>query len=181
LCFLHSDGLGFNNPATLAKLWAKEPLRFNDKCTPYWLKTSSEITNFKCNIPPDEAERLIKHVLFENMTHAIYTVSSASILGSVAIIVCINRFERKTALTQSFVLLAVVLAAASASFHALFEQGNKHTILIFFWVVISFIFSFGPNTLTFIVSGTWSHFQVDASQDSPSRSFLQSKATKCKC
>lgn len=100
----------------------------------------------------EEAEDLIGQVLRTNMTHAIYTVSIASILGSVAVIACINRFERKTALTQSFVFLTVVLAAASGSFHVLFQQGDKHVILIVFWVVISFMFSFGPNTLTFIVS-----------------------------
>lgn len=91
---------------------------------------------------PEVAEYLIAEVLLKNMTHAIYTVSIASILGSVAVIACINRFERKTALTLSFALLTVVLAAASGSFHLLFQQGDRHIALIVFWIAISFMFSF---------------------------------------
>ena len=38
-----------------------------------------------------------------------------------------------------------------ASFEALFHQEGKNIVLIIFWMIISFLFSFGPNTLTFIV------------------------------
>jgi PHS family inorganic phosphate transporter-like MFS transporter len=98
------------------------------------------------------AETLIHTVLEHNMTHAIYTVSIASIVGSIAMIVLVNRLDRRMMLICTFWLLAVVLLVASLSFRALFHNGGLHIVLIVYWVVISFLFSFGPNTLTFIVS-----------------------------
>ena len=105
------------------------------------------------------ADTLVGTVLESNMLRAIYTVSIASLLGSFLIIATINRFNRKHMLTITFCLLASVLLAAFASFKALFHQGGLHVVLIMFWVIISFLFSFGPNTLTFIVSSSYPTFE----------------------
>uniref|UniRef100_A0A2D3VGD6 Major facilitator superfamily (MFS) profile domain-containing protein n=1 Tax=Ramularia collo-cygni TaxID=112498 RepID=A0A2D3VGD6_9PEZI len=161
MCWLLLDfafyGLGFNNPSTLAKLWTTQDLTYSAD-PPYWLETSGivndtiagvEIVNGTAN--GAIAEALIGRVLERNMLRAIYTVSIASILGSLLVIVLINRFDRKHMLTITFGLLAIVLFAACGSFKALFHQESLHIVLIMFWVVISFLFSFGPNTLTFVI------------------------------
>lgn len=88
------------------------------------------------------------------MTRGLYTFSLAAIVGSFAIILAIDWVNRKKMLTFTFCVLAAVLAAAAGSFKALFHKEGLHIILIMFWNLISFLFSFGPNTLTFIVSLT---------------------------
>lgn len=153
-----ADGLGFNNPSTLAKLWTSRDLAYAAD-PPYWLATSGianatidgvDVINGTAN--GIIADALIETVLESNMLRAIYTVSIASILGSNLVIALINRFDRKHMLTITFGLLAIVLFAACGSFKVLFHNGSLNIVLIMFWVVISFLFSFGPNTLTFIVS-----------------------------
>jgi PHS family inorganic phosphate transporter-like MFS transporter len=106
------------------------------------------------DIWPDNVEStpLIKAVLRENMTTAIYTVSISSILGLVLLIFLINKLDRRRTLTVTFLILAGLLFVACGSFEALFHQEDRHILLIVLWVAISFFFSFGPNTLTFIVS-----------------------------
>jgi PHS family inorganic phosphate transporter-like MFS transporter len=106
------------------------------------------------DIWPDNVEStpLIKAVLRENMTTAIYTVSISSILGLILLIFLINKLDRKQTLTVTFLILAGLLFVACGSFEALFHQPDRHVLLIVLWVAISFFFSFGPNTLTFIVS-----------------------------
>lgn len=103
-------------------------------------------------IDPADSAVLIHDVLRTNMTHAIFTNSISSIIGSLLVIALINRFDRKNMLTLTFALLAILLIVVCASFKALFHKEALHIILIVFWVVISLLFSFGPNTLTFIVS-----------------------------
>lgn len=148
-----ADGLGFNNPSTLAKLWSSQYLQYPPDA-PWWLRTSdflnatiggeSIINGTFAN--GSIAEPLIHDVLDNNMTHAVYTVSIASILGSIAMIMMINHFDRKDMLTGTFVILGFVLIIVCASFKALFHQGAKHIVLIVFWIVISFLFQFGPNS-----------------------------------
>lgn len=86
-----------------------------------------------------------------NMKDAIFTYSISAILGSIAIIASIDWINRKHMLTFTFVVLAVILAAAASSFMEL-AGTDTHYVLVVFWIFISFLFSFGPNTLTFIVS-----------------------------
>ncbi|KAF2171348.1 hypothetical protein M409DRAFT_18465 [Zasmidium cellare ATCC 36951] len=151
-------GLGFNNPSTLAKLWSSQYLQYPPDA-PWWLRTSDflnatiggEVIINGTFANDSIAEPLIHDVLGNNMTHAVYTVSIASILGSIAMIMMINHFDRKDMLTGTFVILGFVLIIVCASFKALFHQGAKHIVLIVFWIVISFLFQFGPNTLTFII------------------------------
>lgn len=150
---LFADGLGFNNPSTLAKLWSSQHLQYPDHA-PWWLRTSDylnatiggEVIINGTFANGTIAAPLIHDVLENNMTHAVYTVSIASILGSIFMIMMINHFDRKDMLTGTFIILGLVLIVVCASFKALFHQGAKHIVLIVFWIVISFLFQFGPNS-----------------------------------
>jgi PHS family inorganic phosphate transporter-like MFS transporter len=86
------------------------------------------------------------------MTRGIGTFPIAAILGSIAIIACIDWINRKHMLTFTFCALAVVLAVAAGSIQVLSRQNLTRYILVILWNLTSFLFSFGPNTLTFIVS-----------------------------
>lgn len=144
----------------MAKLWSSTPLNFpTNPPAPWWLKTSDVVNSTIDGIvitnglfPGNHtiATPLIHQVLENNMLHAIYTVSIASITGSILMIAFIDHFDRKTLLTTTFFIVGLVLIVVSTSFKSLF-QNDLHVILIMFWVIISFLFSFGPNTLTFII------------------------------
>ena len=156
----------------MSKLWSSADLPDLPGDAPYWLTSSSatNVTGFKVvngsfHIDPADQGALIHDVLMTNMTHGIYTVSISSILGSLAVIALINRFDRKNMLTISFSLLAVLLIVACGSFKALFHQGDRHIVLIMLWVLISLLFSFGPNTLTFIVSERLATQYLDTETD----------------
>lgn len=122
------DGLGFSAPKMLAILWSD----------------ASDASDIAEASSSNESFRT-------NMKFAIYTYSIAAILGSIAIIASIDWINRKHMLTFTFLVLAMVLAAAAGSFTELAGKG-AHYVLVVFWIFISFLFSFGPNTLTFIVS-----------------------------
>jgi PHS family inorganic phosphate transporter-like MFS transporter len=158
-----------DNPSVLSKLWASKDLVFMaNGTTPTWFQNSIvqpsriEVTYSNGTLSqlelgdiwPDNVEStpLIKAVLRENMTTAIYTVSISSILGLILLIFLINKLDRRRTLTVTFLILAGLLFVACGCFEALFHQEDRHILLIVLWVAISFFFSFGPNTLTFIVS-----------------------------
>ncbi|CAK3954423.1 Repressible high-affinity phosphate permease [Lecanosticta acicola] len=162
-------GMGFNNPSTLAKLWTNQDIQFSSN-SPWWLNSSSIVNatidgvavvngtvtaatmvdgvNYTAG---SVAGPLIHPVLEANILHAIYTVSIASILGSILMIATINRFDRKDMLTVTFFAIGILLIIVASSFAALFHHESLYVLLIVFWAVISFLFSFGPNTLTFII------------------------------
>jgi PHS family inorganic phosphate transporter-like MFS transporter len=128
------DGLGFSTPTTLKLLWPPKP------------------------------EHGIKDELSNNMTRGIETFPIAGILGSIAIIACIDWINRKHMLTLTFCVLAIVLAVAAGSIEVLsrkdtFSSYSARYILVILWNLASFLFSFGPNTLTFIVSSNRSTWQ----------------------
>lgn len=87
------------------------------------------------------------------MERGIGTFPVAAILGSIAIIACIDWINRKHMLTFTFCALAAVLAVSAGSIQVLSrEEDYRRYILVILWNLTSFLFSFGPNTLTFIVS-----------------------------
>ena len=129
------DGLGFSAPSTLEKLWAYAP------------------------ITDDATEKSIEVKLRKNMRHGIFTFSIAAIAGSIFVIAIIDWVNRKHMLTFTFSLLTIVLALAAATFDKLFQKGELRIVLIMFWNLISFLFSAGPNTLTFIVSPSLTRVQ----------------------
>jgi PHS family inorganic phosphate transporter-like MFS transporter len=131
-------GLGFNNPGTMAKLWTgrRQP---NVQTTPSWLLNS-----------PFGDEGTIRQVLRANAKNTTLTTSIASILGALAVICMINRFDRRRALIWSFAALALALLVLAILFHFLFHT-EAHWVLVIFYALIQFGFAFGPNTLTFII------------------------------
>ncbi|KAM0723936.1 hypothetical protein Q7P37_000927 [Cladosporium fusiforme] len=131
-------GLGFNNPGTMAKLWTakRQP---NRPSTPSWLLNSSY-----------GDDGTIRQVLLANAKNTTLTTSIASILGALAVIALINRFDRRKAMIWAFALLALALLVLAILFNYLFHT-IYHWVLVIFYALVQFAFAFGPNTLTFIL------------------------------
>ncbi|QIW95812.1 hypothetical protein AMS68_001330 [Peltaster fructicola] len=156
-------GMGFNSPGTLAKLWTDRPINF-DRDAPYWQKNSDvyyPLVNgtFLNGTSGLVAAPAIKEVLTSTMKHAIYTTSIAAILGSSFYIGFAHMINRRHMLIGTFFALSVLLAITAGAFKALYHDGDAngspisggHVVLIFLWALIQLFFSFGPNTLTFVM------------------------------
>lgn len=122
----------------MAKLWTRHR-QPNRPSTPSWLLNSSY-----------GDDGTIRQVLLANAKNTTLTTSIASILGALAVIALINRFDRRRAMIWAFALLALALLVLALLFTHLFHTAY-HWVLVVFYAVIQFAFAFGPNTLTFII------------------------------
>jgi PHS family inorganic phosphate transporter-like MFS transporter len=123
----------------MAKLWTSAD-KTNAESMPSWLLNS-----------PLGEDGTIRQVLLANAKNNSLTTSVASILGAVAIIVLINRIDRRRALIFSFAFLSLALLVLAVLFHYLFHT-SAHWVLVIFYALVQFGFAFGPNTLTFIMA-----------------------------
>ena len=130
---------GFNNPGTLAKIWTSQRAK-TEKSTPTWLLNSAAVNQ----------DGSIFSVLNSNAIEAIVTVSIWSLLGCALLVNRINFVDRRYTLIWTSILLAVLLLATGISFPYLFHRGG-HPILIALYAVIQLFFSYGPNTLLFVI------------------------------
>ncbi|KAH9827813.1 phosphate transporter protein [Teratosphaeria destructans] len=138
-------GLGFNNPGTMAKIWSTKDIPQDVIDT-----TSSWLLNSSAAAAGNHHD--IYHVLRSNMRESLVTVCAGSILGCAAIIYAIEKLDRRKLLTRSFLALSAGLLVTGLSFKSLFHHGTLSYILPVFYGLIQFGFSFGPNTLTFVMA-----------------------------
>ncbi|KAF2772345.1 MFS general substrate transporter [Teratosphaeria nubilosa] len=138
-------GLGFNNPGTMAKIWTTKDISQDVIDT-----TSSWLLNSSAAAAGNHHD--IYHVLCSNMRESLVTVCVGSILGCAAIIYAIEKLDRRKLLIRSFLALSAGLLVTGASFKSLFHHGTLSYILPAFYGLIQFGFSFGPNTLTFVMA-----------------------------
>ncbi|KAK4958292.1 hypothetical protein LTR10_004718 [Elasticomyces elasticus] len=131
-------GLGFNSPSTMAKLWTDGPMPTCGE-VPAYLTVSSV-----------GKDGNIYQVLYSNARQSLLTTSIASCVGSLALILAINHIDRRIMLIWSFIVLAVLLLVTGIVFLQVFHTtGYAATIVLY--ALNQLVFSFGPNTLTFII------------------------------
>ncbi|KAK3648358.1 hypothetical protein LTR56_007475 [Elasticomyces elasticus] len=131
-------GLGFNSPSTMAKLWTDGPMPTCGE-VPAYLTVSSVGKGGN-----------IYQVLYSNARQSLLTTSIASCVGSLALILAINHIDRRVMLIWSFIALAVLLLVTGIVFLQVFHTtGYAATIVLY--ALNQLVFSFGPNTLTFII------------------------------
>ncbi|KAK4901719.1 hypothetical protein LTR27_001491 [Elasticomyces elasticus] len=131
-------GLGFNSPSTMAKLWTDGPMPTCGE-VPAYLTVSSVGKGGN-----------IYQVLYSNARQSLLTTSIASCVGSLALILAINHIDRRVMLIWSFIALAVLLLVTGIVFLQVFHTtGYAATIVLYAFNQL--VFSFGPNTLTFII------------------------------
>ncbi|KAK3675530.1 hypothetical protein LTR78_004613 [Recurvomyces mirabilis] len=165
LMYDSSYGMGFNSPGQIAKLFASQHVQFNNDA-PWWQTNSAVVNLTSLGIingtyaDGTTADFTIKEILKTNMTHGIFITSIAAIAGSLVFVGTVHLLNRRLMLIATFFTLAGLLALTSGLFKVLFQDGANystpqpggHVGLILLWAVMQFLFAFGPNTLTFIVS-----------------------------
>jgi PHS family inorganic phosphate transporter-like MFS transporter len=94
----------------------------------------------------------IDHVLKDNSVRSLLIVSIASFLGSMAAIVTINRFRRKSILVATFLLLSVLFAVCGGTLLSATRGHRSHVVSTVFYALLQFMFNLGPNTVIFILA-----------------------------
>ena len=155
-------GLGINNPRLLAAIWAS---------------TNPEPTHLEDWQNPFDPSSNMYYELFDNARQYIITISIGSMLGSIALIILIDKFRRNTWLTWSFITLAIVFTITAATLKAV-EFQPAHPLTVVLYIICQFLFNLGklqrlwiisphslltsmikgPNGLTFIVSILTQHY-----------------------
>ncbi|KAK0270737.1 hypothetical protein LTR35_014019 [Friedmanniomyces endolithicus] len=131
-------GLGFNSPTTMAKLWTSGPMPACGDVPAYLF------------ISIVGAGGNIYQVLYSNARQSLLKTSIASCVGSIALILAINHIDRRVTLIWTFVALAILLLITGIVFLQVFHtSGYAATIVLYAFSQL--VFSFGPNTLTFIL------------------------------
>lgn len=157
--------MGFNSPGQIAKLFATQPVQFGPDA-PWWQTNSAVVNVSSLGVTNGTyadgtiADDTITQILRSNMKHGIYITSIAAILGSAVFVGTVHLLNRRVMLIWTFFTLAALLALTSGLFKVMFQDGawygtsqpGGHIGLILLWAVMQFLFAFGPNTLTFIVS-----------------------------
>lgn len=111
--------------------------------TPSWLLWSVAING----------DHSIFTVLKNNAIECIATVSVWALLGCALMTYRINGIDRKLTLIWSSILSAGLLLATAIAFPYCFHKEGSHVVLIVLYAAIQFCFSYGPNTLLFIIPG----------------------------
>lgn len=133
-------GLGINNPHTLARLWASDPVHSNIKDVPNWVSDLTQISD-------DGVLPSIYQVLEENGRNSILTVSLGSIVGSIILIKVINYIPRKKVLSWSFLWLAALLAITGGSYFRAFHS-DFHAVSIVLYALCQLSFNLGEYLST---------------------------------
>ena len=132
-------GLGLNKANTLAKIWADKPTP-SGPGLPTW-RTQSTL--------PDP-NPTIYDVLYNEAKQSLLSILIGSLVGSIMTILAINRLDRRDFLVATFLVLAVLLCITGGTLLATFHT-EDHAATIVLYALCQTIFSFGPNTLLFIV------------------------------
>lgn len=122
-------GLGINSPIKLAAIWASAQ---SSTTTPSEDWQNPYVVNGK----------QIYNVLFENAKQYIITISTGSILGSVALILLIDKIPRIKWLIGSFIILALFFMITAATLSTV-EFTPTHSLTIVFYTICQFFFNFG--------------------------------------
>ncbi|KAH6610911.1 hypothetical protein Trco_000931 [Trichoderma cornu-damae] len=153
-------GLSLDNRGTLADMWATTkatPINSQLSC---W---SSSLPGGNSTVPSwvdaglpawqtDATEpcNTIYDVLIQQTKQYLLTVSLASIAGSACFIFFANRIPRRTWLTISFFVLAILFIITGGVYYGVHQKPAAPATVVFV-AICHFMFNMGANTLTFII------------------------------
>ncbi|KAH6618365.1 major facilitator superfamily domain-containing protein [Chaetomium sp. MPI-SDFR-AT-0129] len=139
-------GTGFDSPGTLAALWLeKNPGGDNA----FFSAKYEGFGVWKDDYAYPNAT--ITETMDRNLVRTLEISSIAAILGSLAILLLINRLSRRTHYILTTGALTVLFAATTVSVSQTYAK-QSHWASVVFYAVTQFLFNLGPNTLTFILA-----------------------------
>jgi PHS family inorganic phosphate transporter-like MFS transporter len=135
-------GLGLDTPRTLAKLWGAQP----SDATGF--PDFPQILDWKAGYAPQDNN--IYDALNGDVTRAMYTVSTGSLVGSIVFLLLVNYIPRVTVLRWAFVILSSLFLIIGGSLFGVYQNSN-HSVTIVFYAFALLVFNIGPNTILFML------------------------------
>ncbi|KEZ41807.1 Phosphate transporter [Scedosporium apiospermum] len=153
-------GLSLDNRGTLSDMWAETGALELNESLPCWNSSlpggNSTLPYWREHgLPVWQTDRTqpcntLYDVLVEQTMQYLLTVSVASIAGSIAFIICVNRIPRRLWLTVSFFVLAILFVITGCVYYGVNRRPGAPATVAFV-AFCHFMFNFGANTLTFII------------------------------
>jgi MFS transporter, PHS family, inorganic phosphate transporter len=129
-------GLGLSSPKAISQIWYNG-IHLPSASPPTW-----DITYFESSNP----DAVIFGILTTSAWHSLVVVSVGAVIGSIALIVAINHFNRKRLQWTMFIVLAFLFIITGGTYRI----GNNG-VTITLYILCQICFYFGPNGLTFII------------------------------
>jgi MFS transporter, PHS family, inorganic phosphate transporter len=154
LCWFLLDfafyGLGIGNPRQIQAIWAK----YNHTAILGWpySRPGPSYADFSNGTFPDwenpfNPDTNMYQELYSNALKYTITVSIGSILGSVILIMLINRIYQKLWLVRSFFVLCILFMITGATLSQV-EFTSARVVTIIFYMLCQFFFNFGTWQLS---------------------------------
>ena len=146
-------GLSMDSPSALSTLW-HNPSHSPTKSPSIETKRSAESSCPEFNSWRTDADpsMTVYRVLENNSIRSLLVVSIGSVLGNLALILIIDRFQRKKILVVTFCLLSLLFAITGGSLIGTYRAGSNHLASTIFFGIIHFVFTIGPKTLILIMA-----------------------------
>lgn len=129
-------GLGLSSPKAVSKIWYNG-IDSSSAIPPTWDVTYSDSSK------PDA---VIFNILTTSAWHALVVESVGSMIGSIALVVAIDHFNRKRLQWRMFIVLGFLFIITGATYRI----GNNG-VTITLYILCQMCFYFGPNGLTFLI------------------------------
>jgi hypothetical protein len=129
-------GLGLSSPKAVSKIWYNG-IDSSSAIPPTWDVTYSDSSK------PDA---VIFNILTTSAWHALVVESVGSMIGSIALVVAIDQFNRKRLQWRMFIVLGFLFIITGATYRI----GNNG-VTITLYILCQICFYFGPNGLTFLI------------------------------
>jgi MFS transporter, PHS family, inorganic phosphate transporter len=130
-------GLGLSSPKAISKVWYNGVHSSSAVPPPTWDVTYSDSSH---------PAAVIFEILATSAWHSLVVVSIGAMIGSIALVIAIDTFNRKRLQWRMFIVLGFLLIITGATYRI----GNNG-VTITLYTLCQICFYFGPNTLTFII------------------------------
>jgi PHS family inorganic phosphate transporter-like MFS transporter len=129
-------GLGLSSPKAVSKIWYS-PIHSSPETTPTW-----DVTYFDSSNP----DAVIFDILTTSAWHSLVVVSVGAMIGSIALVIAVDHFNRKQLQWRMFIVLGFLFIITGGTYRI----GNNG-VTITLYILCQICFYFGPNGLTFII------------------------------
>ena len=141
-------GLGLSSPKAVSKIWYNgvDVTRADVAANQTLVIATNETWDVTFNTTWTNPDSIIFDILTESAWHSLVVVSIGAIIGSVALVVAIEHFNRKLLQWIMFIVLGLLFLITGGTY----KIGNNG-VTITLYVLCQICFYFGPNGLTFII------------------------------
>jgi MFS transporter, PHS family, inorganic phosphate transporter len=129
-------GLDLSSPKAISKIWYNG-VHSSSASPPTW-----DVTYFDSSKP----DAVIFSILTTSAWHSLVVVSVGAMIGSIALVVAIDHFNRKRLQWRMFIVLGFLFIVTGGTYRI----GNNG-VTITLYIICQMCFYFGPNGLTFII------------------------------